>query len=582
VRRLIPLLVTAAALSLACGPRLPRADPHRPLYDVLIRNGTLYDGLGGKPYVGHVAIAGDSIALVGDIEGLKARTEIDATGLAVAPGFINSLSQAAELLLEDGIAESDLRQGVTLEVFGELSMGPMSARMQKERRAMQKDIQFDVPWKTLGGFLDHVQKRGVAVNVASYVATSAVREHVMSEEGKKAAGADLERMKALVAQAMEEGALGLTSALLYVPDAFTDVKELTELAKVAGAYGGIYGLHIRNEGNHIEQALDEVLNIAREAHVPIEIFHLKLSGRDNWPKLDAVVKKIEAARDEGLHITANMYPYTAARTGLDAAMPRWVRAGGFDAWAQRLGDLETREKVKREMRDPKTDWDNFFAAAGPEKMLLVGFKNPKLRPLVGKTLAQVAAARGKSPEDTAMDLVLEDRTRCSVIYFTMSEDVVEKMVALPWVSFGSDEGALAPRGAFLKRMPHPRAYGTFSRLLGKYVREEKALKLEDAIRRMTSFPAQTLRLPRRGVLAAGNFADVVVFDPERIGDRATYEDPHRFSTGVEHVFVNGVQALAHGEATGKLAGRALRGPGYRLPKPVSLRASQKAKTARVQ
>jgi N-acyl-D-amino-acid deacylase len=534
-------------------------------YDVLIRNGSICDGSGRPPFLGDLAIQGDTIAALGTLSNAPARTVIDARGLVVAPGFINMLSWANESLLEDGRSQSDVRQGVTLEIFGEgESMGPLTARMKKNLVEQQGDIKYKVQWTTLGQYLERLVRRGVSPNVASFVGATTVRIHEIGYADRPPTTAELERMKALVRQAMEEGALGLGASLIYAPAFYARTDELIELAKVAAASGGIYIAHLRSEGSRLLEAIDEHITIAREAQIPAEIYHLKAAGRSNWPKLDAAIRKIETARAGGLRITADMYTYVAGSTGLDAAMPPWVQEGGFTEWGRRLKDPTVRERVKREMATPTDAWENFFVAAGaPENILLVGFKNPKLKPLTGKTLAQAAALRGQSPEETAMDLVIEDGSRVATVYFLMSEENVRKQIKLPWVSFGSDAGSLAPAGVFLKSSPHPRAYGNFARLLGQYVRDEKLIPLEEAVRRLTSFPAETLRLDRRGALKTSYFADVVVFDPLKIQDQATFEKPHQYSTGVQHVFVNGVQVLKNGEHTGARPGRVVRGPGWK-------------------
>ncbi|HSG82641.1 MAG TPA: D-aminoacylase [Gemmatimonadota bacterium] len=531
-----------------------------PDYDVLIRGGTLYDGSGGAPVVADLAISGDSIAAVGDLEGAKARRVIDAGGLAVAPGFINMLSWATESLIEDGRSQSDIRQGVTLEVFGEgWSMGPWNEQMKEEEARSQGDIKFEIEWTTLAEYLDHMAARGISTNIASFVGATTVRIYVLGYEDRAPTPAELQAMRELVRQAMEDGALGLGSSLIYAPAFYAETEELVELAKVAAGYGGIYISHLRNEGNGLLEALDEFLTIAREAEIPAEIYHLKASGRANWGKLDEVFARVEAARAAGLAITADMYTYPASSTGLDASMPPWVQEGGHAAWVERLKDPAIRQRVKREMNTPTDEWSNGYLAAGsPDNILLVSFKNEALKPLTGKTLAEVAAMRGTSPEETAMDLVIEDDSRVGCVYFTMSEENVKKKIARPWVSFGSDAGSLAPEGVFLKSNPHPRAYGTFARLLGRYVRDEGVITLEEAVRRLTSLPAANLGLARRGALAPGYFADLVVFDPQRITDHATFDDPHQYASGVRHVFVNGEQVLADGEHTGATPGRVVR------------------------
>lgn len=534
-------------------------------YDLLIRNGTLYDGSGNPPVSGDVAINGDTIIAVGKRDNATGKVECDARGLAVAPGFINMLSWATESLIHDGRSQSDIRQGVTLEVMGEgESMGPLNDTMKKEMVEQQGDIKYAVEWTTLGEYLDHLVQRGVSCNVASFVGATTVRVHEVGYADRPPTSAELERMKRLVAQAMEEGALGVGSSLIYAPAFYAKTDELTALCKVASQYGGMYISHLRSEGNRFLEALDELLSIARDANIPAQVYHLKAAGESNWPKMDAAIRKIEAARASGWRITADMYTYTAGATGLDAAMPPWVQEGGYKAWAARLKDPAVRERVKREMSAPTDDWENFYVASGsPDRILLVGFKNERLKSLTGKTLAEVAKARGKSPQETAMDLVIEDGSRVGAVYFLMSEENVRKQIRLPWVSFDSDAASLAPEGAFLRSNPHPRAYGNFARLLGRYVREEKLISLEEAIRRLTSFPAETLKVERRGSLKPGYFADVVVLDPARIRDHATFEKPHQYSTGVVHVFVNGVQVLKDGEHTGAKPGRVVRGPGWK-------------------
>jgi N-acyl-D-amino-acid deacylase len=491
--------------------------------------------------------------------------EIDAAGLAVAPGFINMLSWATESLIADGRSQSDIRQGVTLEVFGEgWSMGPLNEAMRREMLERQGDIKYEIPWTTLGEYLEYLVRRGVSTNVASFVGATTVRIHVLGYENRPPTPEEMERMRQLVRQAMEEGALGVGSSLIYAPAFYASTEELIELCKVAAEYGGMYISHIRSEGNRLLEAIDELIRIAREAKIPAEIYHLKAAGRANWPKLDEAIRRIEAARAQGLRITANMYPYTAGATGLDAAMPPWVQEGGHRAWIERLKNPAIRQRVTREMRTPTDRWENLYLMAGsPENVLLVGFKNEALKPLIGKTLAEVARLRGRSPEDTIIDLVIEDDSRVGAVYFLMSEENVRKQIALPWMSFGSDAESLAPEGVFLKANPHPRAYGTFARVLGRYVREEKIIPLEEAIRRMTSLPAENLKLDRRGRLKVGYFADVVVFDPAKVQDHATYERPHQYATGVIHVFVNGVPVLRNGEHTGATPGRVVRGPGYK-------------------
>ncbi len=534
-------------------------------YDLIIRNGAVYDGSGNAPLVEDVALKGDSIAAIGHLETARGQKEVDARGLAVAPGFINMLSWATESLIEDGRSQSDIRQGITLEIFGEgESMGPLNSAMKKDMVESQGDLKFAVRWTTLADYLDYLVKRGVSPNVASFVGATTVRIHEIGFADRPPTAEELGRMRRLVRQAMEEGALGVGSSLIYAPAFYAKTDELLALAKVAAEYGGIYISHIRSEGNGLFTAVDELISIARQAGLPAEIYHLKAAGEPNWNKLAGLVEKVEAARAEGVRITADMYTYTAGQTGLDASMPPWVQEGGYNEWAKRLKDPAIRARVRKEMSTPSDAWENFFIAAGsPENILLVGFKNPKLKALTGKTLAAIATLRGKSPEETAMDLVIEDGSRVSTVYFLMSEDNVRNEIKLPWVSFGSDAGSLAPRGAFLKSNPHPRAYGNVARLLGKYVRDEKLIPLQEAIRRLTSLPAENLKLARRGLLKPGYYADVVVFDPAQVQDHATFDRPHQYSSGMVHVFVNGIQVLRDGNHTGAKPGQVVRGPGWK-------------------
>jgi N-acyl-D-amino-acid deacylase len=536
-------------------------------YDLILRGGTIYDGSGGKPYVGDVAVNGDRIAAVGAAGSLgnaRGKTEIDARGLAVSPGFVNMLSWATESLLVDGRAQSDIRQGVTLEVMGEGgSMGPLNDAMKKETVEQQGDVKYPVTWTTLGEYLDQVAARGIAPNVASFVGATSLRIHEVGYANRPPTPEELARMRKLVDQAMEEGALGVGSSLIYAPAFYAGTDELVALCEEAAKYGGMYISHMRSEGNRFLEALDELIEISRRAKLPAEIYHLKAAGQQNWGKLDAAIRKVEDARASGLRITADMYTYTAGATGLDAAMPPWVQEGGLEEWIKRMKDPAIREKVAKEMATPTDAWENFFVAAGPEKILLVAFKNDKLKPLTGKTLAEVAKMRGKSPQETAMDLVIEDDSRVGTVYFLMSEDNVRKEIALPWVSFGSDAEAPATEGVFLKSNPHPRTYGNVARLLGRYVRDEKVIPLEEAVRKLTSLPVANLKIRDRGTLKAGNFADVVLFDPAKIQDHATFDKPHQYATGVRHVFVNGVQVLKDGEPTGAAAGRVVRGPGWK-------------------
>ena len=533
-------------------------------YDVVIRGGTVYDGSGDAPRVADLAVRGDAIAALGDLEGARGKLEIDAAGLAVAPGFINMMSWANESLIEDGRSQSEIRQGVTLEVMGEgFSMGPLNDEMNRLMTERQADVRYDVEWSTLDGYLEYLTERGISPNVASFIGAANPRAYVVGYEDRPATPEELERMTDLVRQAMAGGALGVASSLIYPPGSFASTEELTALTRAAAESGGMYVSHLRSEGSQLLTAIDELLTIAREAGVRAEIYHLKASGRENWPLFDQAVAKVEAARAEGLEITADVYTYPAGSTGLNAAMPPWVQDGGFEASLERLRDPATRKRIVAEMNQPSDAWENLYLGAGtPENILLVGFKNPALKQYTGKTLAEVAALRGTGPEETAMDLIVEDDSRVGTVYFTQSEDNLRKKIALPWVSFCSDSASLAPEGVFLESSTHPRAYGSFARLLGKFVREERLIPLEEAIRKLTSLPAGVLRIDRRGRLEEGYFADVVVFDPATIQDHATFAEPHQYATGVAHVFVNGVQVLRDGEHTGATPGRVVRGPGW--------------------
>ena len=547
----LPLLAALAACS-------------APQYDVVIRNGRVYDGIGSPPRAADIGIVGDSIVALGALPAVRGALEIDANGLAVAPGFINMLSQAGSALIHDGRGQSDIRQGVTLEVLGEgSSMGPWNDSMKVLFESQQGDIRYDIAWTTLGEYLEFLEEKGVSPNVASFVGATTVRIHELGYQDRPPTRAELARMRALVAQAMEEGALGVSTSLIYAPAFYARTPELVALATEAAAHGGLYISHMRSEGNALMASVDELIRIARESGAPAEIFHLKQAGKGNWAKLDSVIARVEAARTDSLRITADMYTYTAGSTGLNAAMPPWVQEGGLQAWKERLQDSVTRARVAREMRTPANDWENLYLLAGSaDQVTLVGFKQDSLKYLTGRTLAEVAALRGTTPEETAMDLVVLDDSRVDAVYHLMSEDNVRRQIALPWVSFGSDGGAVAAEGVFLRSAPHPRAYGNVARLLGRYVRDEEVIPLEEAIRKLTSLPAENLGLRRRGRLAPGYFADVVIFDPATVADHATFEQPHQYATGVRHVFVNGVQVLQDGEHTGELPGRVVRGPGW--------------------
>jgi len=554
--------VLLMALSVAgAGCARPPAAP--PTFDVIIRGGTVYDGTGQAGRRVDVGIKGDRIDRLGDLSNETAKTTTDATGRAVTPGFINMLSWANESLLVDGRSQGDIRQGVTLEIFGEgSSMGPLNDTMKKRMVEEMGDIKYEITWTTLSEYLQELERRGISTNVASFIGATTIREHVIGLEDKKPTPQQLEEMRALVKQEMEAGALGIGSSLIYAPAFYASTEELIELCKVAAQYEGKYISHIRSEGNRLVEAVDELLRISRQAKIPAEIYHLKAAGKANWNKIDAVLAKIEKARAEGLAITADMYTYPAGATGLDAAMPPWVLDGGYEAAYKRLKDPATRKKIAHAIITPSKDWENLYLAAGsPDRVLLVEFKSEALKPLTGKTLAEVAKLRGKSVPDTIMDLVLEDRSRVGTVYFMMSEDNIKKQMRLPWVSFGSDAASMAPEPPFTKSSTHPRAYGNFARLLGHYVRDEKVMSLEEAVHRLSGLPATNVSLAHRGFLREGMFADIVVFDPATIADRATFEQPHQYAVGVQQVFVNGVQVLKDGEHTGAKPGRALWGAG---------------------
>ena len=532
-------------------------------FDVIIKGGTVYDGTGGEGHVADVAIRCDRIVGVGDFASAVPKKTIDARGLAVAPGFINMLSWSTESLIQDGRSQSEIRQGVTTEIMGEgESMGPLNDRMKTRLVREQTDIKFEIKWNTLAEYLHYLEQRGISCNVASFLGATTVREYVIGLEDKQPTPEQLDQMRELVRKEMEAGALGIGTSLIYPPAFYAKTEELIELCKVAAKYQGKYISHMRSEGNQLFQGLDEVIRISREAGIPAEVYHIKAAGEKNWPKEDELLERIEAAQKEGLKIRANMYTYTAAGTGLDACLPPWTEDGGYPALFKRLRDPAMREKIAAEVRIDSDAWENLYLAAGsPEKILLVGFKSEKLKPLTGKTLAEVAKMRGKDPIETMMDLISEDESRIGTIYFVMSEENVKKELAKPWISFGSDEASQAPEGVFLKSNPHPRAYGNFARVLGKYVRDEKVITLPEAVRRLSALPAANLGLDHRGFIQDGMFADVVVFDPATIADRATFDKPQQYAVGMKHVFVNGVQVLKDGEHTGAKPGRALAGLG---------------------
>ncbi len=552
-------LVTALLAPAIC---LAQGAPRATSFDLVVKGGTVYDGTGGPPRHVDIGIRGDRIVSIGNLQKARANTVINAQGLAVAPGFINMLSHSEVSLIADDRSMGEIKQGVTTQIFGEASMGPLTDEMKKRRVEQQGDIKYDITWTTLAQYLNYLEKRGISQNVASFIGAPTVREYVIGLDDKPPTPEQLEKMRQLVRQEMEAGALGVTTALMYPPATFAKTEELIELCKVAAKYKGKYIAHIRSEANQLLESVQETIRISREAGLPAEIYHFKASGRENWPKLDRAIAIIEDARRKGLKITADMYTYTAASTGLNSCMPPWVYDGGADAAYKRLQDPETRKKIAEAVRTPSNDWENLYMLAGsPDKILLVSFKSDALKPLTGKTLAEVARMHGKDPVETIMDLVLEDSSRIGTVYFVMDEENVKKQIRLPWVSFGSDAASMAPEGVFLKSATHPRAYGNFARILGKYVREEKVIPLAQAVHRLSGLPATNLALDHRGFLKPGMFADVVVFDPQTIADRATFEEPHQYSVGVKHVFVNGVQVLKDGEHTGAKPGRTLWGPG---------------------
>jgi N-acyl-D-amino-acid deacylase len=561
VTSVVPFALVALLLVAAPSGSIPSQQP--PTFDVLITGGLVFDGSGSPGRRVSVGLRGDRIAGIGDLRAAQATSVIDASDLVVAPGFINMLSWSTESLLVDGRSQGEIRQGVTTQIFGEgSSMGPLNDAMKKRLIENMGDLKYEITWSTLSDYLKDLERRGVSQNVASFLGATTVREYVIGLDDKKPTPEQLDEMRTLVRQEMEAGALGIGSSLIYAPAFYATTEELIELCKVAAKYRGKYISHVRSEGNRLEEAVNELLRISREAGIPAEIYHLKAAGQSNWQKIERVIAMITDARKEGLKISADMYTYTAGATGLDAAMPPWVLDGGYDAAYQRLSDPETRKKIADAIRTPSTDWENLYLAAGsPERVLLVEFKSEALKPLTGKTLAEVANARGEDPVHTIMNLVLEDRSRVGTVYFMMSEDNLRKQIRLPWVAFGSDAASMAPEPPFTRSSAHPRAYGNFARLLGRYVRDEKLISLGDAIRRLTGLPATNLELDRRGFLKEGMYADVVVFDPRTIADLATFEKPHQYAVGMKHVFVNGVHVLKGGEHTGAKPGRALWGPG---------------------
>lgn len=532
-------------------------------YDVIIRNGMIYDGTGSKPYKADLAIQADTIAFIGDLSDSKGRKEIDAAGKTVSPGFINMLSWANETLIEDGRSMSNIHQGVTLEIMGEgWSMGPFNEELKKLQKEDQTNIQYDIEWNTLGEFLNFLEKKGISTNVASYVGATTIRQNIIGEENRKATEEELEAMRKLVREAMEEGAMGLGSSLIYPPGFFANTEELTALCKEVAAYDGIYVSHMRNEGNKLLEAVDELLSIAKESGVRAEIFHLKAAGKNNFHKIDQVIEKVEAARRSGLPITADMYNYTAGATGMTAGLPPSLEDGGFGELRKRLMNPAIRKKMEAAMRSNPMDWDNlYFAAGSPENVILLSFRQDSLKKYIGKTLAEVAAIRGTNPEATAIDLIIQDSSRLGVAYHFISEENLRKQIKLPWMSFGSDASSQAPEGNFLKANPHPRAYGNFARLLSKYVRDEKLITLEEAIHRLTGLPSDNLKLIKRGYLKPGYYADINIFALEDIKENTVFDKPHQLSEGMSHVFVNGGHVLANGKHTGLFSGRFVKGPG---------------------
>ena len=556
MRRIFLISILSFNLILSCSEGIK--------VDVLIENGTIYNGTGNSPFKGSVAIKGEKIIYVGSPKSFQATTRIDATNQAVAPGFINMLSWGVETLIEDGKSQSDIRQGVTLEVFGEgMSWGPLNEEMKVDLFKKQGDIQYEIPWNTLGEYLQFLEDKGVSTNVASFIGATTLRINAVGYEDREPNPKELKLMTDLVHQGMKEGALGIGSSLIYAPAFYSSTKELIEICKVAAQYEGMYISHMRSEGNKILESVDELMTIAKEAGIRSEIYHLKQSGKKNWGKLDAVIQKIDSARTAGLYITTDMYNYTAGATGLDASMPPWVQEGGLDKWIERLKKPSIKKRVIKEMQKDTDEWENLMRAAeSAEKLILVGFKNDSLKYLTGKTLDEVSKIRGKSPEETAIDLVIQDGSRVGTVYFLMSEENVKRQIKLPYMSFGSDAGSMATEGVFLKSSTHPRAFGNFARLLGKYVRDEKVISLEEAIYKLSGFPASNLKIKNRGTLKINNYADVVVFDPKSIQDFATFENPMQYATGINHVFVNGSHVLKNGDHTGVLAGKFVKGPGY--------------------
>ena len=556
--RLSFLFIAFTAILFGC-------NPSKQEYDTIIRNGKIYDGNGGEPYKGDIGINADTIAFIGDLSKASAKNEVDAKGNPVAPGFINMMGHSEESLIQDGRGQSDIKQGVTTEIFTEFSMGPLNPKMKMQAKEGQGDIKYDVEWNTLGEYMNFLEKKGISPNIASFVGTGAVRMYVIGEDNVAPTSTQLDSMKLLIRQAMEQGALGVTNALIYPVDFFAKTDELIALSKEAAKYGGMYTSHMRSEGNKLLEAVEELIIISKEAGLPAEIFHLKAAGKSNWSKMDSVIRRVERARSEGQAITADMYTYVAGATGMTSAFPPTLQDGGFGKLRERLMDPKIRKEMVKAMNTDATDWENlYYGAGGAEHVLLLGFKQDSLKKFTGKTLAEVAKIRGTSPEETAMDLIVQDSTRVGVAYFLMSEENVKKQVSLPWVSFGSDEGSYTTEGVFLKSNAHPRAYGNFTRVLGKYSRDEKLMSLQKAIRKLAKLPADNLKLQKRGELKTGNYADIVIFDPAKVKDNATFDKPHQYAEGMIDVFVNGVQVLKDDVHTGAKPGRFVKGPGYKM------------------
>jgi N-acyl-D-amino-acid deacylase len=537
-------------------------------YNTIIRNGMIYDGSGGEPYKADIGINADTIAFIGDLKKATAATELDAAGMAVAPGFINMLSWANESLIEDGRSQSDIRQGVTLEVMGEgSSMGPLNTVMKAEMLAGQGDVKYPVSWNTLGEYMNQLEKKGISTNIASFVGATTLRAYVIGEDNRAPTPSELDSMRLLARQAMEEGAMGIGSSLIYPPAFFAKTDELIALCEEASKYGGSYISHMRSEGNKLHEAVEELITISKRADIHAEIYHLKAAGKDNWDKMDSVIKRVERARKEGLNITADMYTYTAGATGMTAAFPPSLQDGGFGKLWQRLQKPSIRSQMKLAMNTNAADWENLYYAAGsPEKVLLLGFNKDSLKKYTGNTLAEVASLRGSTAEETAMDLIIQDSSRVGVAYFLMNEENLRKQVALPWLSFGSDEASYTNEGVFLKSNAHPRAYGNFTRVLSNYVRDEKIITLPEAIRKLTKLPATNLKLEKRGELKTGYYADIVIFKLANVKDNSTFDKPHQYAEGMLHVFVNGIAVLKNGQHTGSTPGRFVKGPGWKAKK----------------